>query len=223
MLLPFNPLERHLHLLMETKDYLAYIVREIHSTVVATVDGDGLPVTCAIDMMDCDEHSLYFLTAKGKSFYRRLKEREFMALTGMKGADTMSCVAVSVRGKVREIGSDKLPDLFRKNAYMNDIYPDEKSRSALTVFQLYQGSGEWFDLSKKPIERASFSFGGIGNKVEGYYIKENCIGCKLCYSKCPQKCIDVAVRPAKIKQENCLHCGNCFEICPARAVEKRNL
>lgn len=29
---------------------------------------------------------------------------------------------------------------------------------ALTVFQIYEGSGEWFDLSKKPIERASFTF-----------------------------------------------------------------
>ncbi len=40
---------------MDTKDYLSYIVNEIHSTVVATVDEDGLPVTCAIDMMDCDK------------------------------------------------------------------------------------------------------------------------------------------------------------------------
>lgn len=36
----------------------------------------------------------------------------------------------------------------------NEIYPKVESMSALTVFQLYKGSGEWFDLSKKPIERA---------------------------------------------------------------------
>lgn len=35
----------------------------------------GLPVTCAIDMMDSDGNSLYFLTAKGKSFYERLKKK----------------------------------------------------------------------------------------------------------------------------------------------------
>ena len=64
---------------METKDYLAYISKVIHRTIVATVDDDGLPVTAAIDMMDSDENSLYFLTAKGKSFYDRLKKRQFLA------------------------------------------------------------------------------------------------------------------------------------------------
>lgn len=54
---------------MDTLKYLEYIVNEIHSTVVATVDDNGLPVTCAIDMMDYDEQGLYFLTAKGKKLY----------------------------------------------------------------------------------------------------------------------------------------------------------
>ena len=45
---------------MEAKDYLAYIVNEIHTTIVATVNDEGLPVTAAIDMMDSDENSLYF-------------------------------------------------------------------------------------------------------------------------------------------------------------------
>ena len=49
---------------METKDYLAYVVKQIHTTIVATVDDEGLPVTAAIDMMDSDDDSLYFLTAK---------------------------------------------------------------------------------------------------------------------------------------------------------------
>ena len=55
-------------------DYLSFLVHEIHTAVVATVDDEGLPVTAAIDMMDCDENSLYFLTARGKSFYDRLKK-----------------------------------------------------------------------------------------------------------------------------------------------------
>ena len=42
---------------MDTKDYLAYVVRQIHTTIVATVDDDGLPVTAAIDMMDSDDDS----------------------------------------------------------------------------------------------------------------------------------------------------------------------
>jgi uncharacterized pyridoxamine 5'-phosphate oxidase family protein len=64
---------------MNTKEYLEYVVKEIHTVIVATVDDDGLPVTSAIDMMDADEGGLYFLTAKGKGFYDRLKKREFLA------------------------------------------------------------------------------------------------------------------------------------------------
>ena len=53
-------------------NYLKYLTEEIHSTVMATVDENGLPVTCAIDIMDCDENGLYFLTARSKNFYARL-------------------------------------------------------------------------------------------------------------------------------------------------------
>ena len=206
---------------METKDYLAYVVDQIHRTIVATVDDAGLPVTAAIDMMDYDDSSLFFLTARGKGFYDRLKKREFLAFTAMKGEDTMSTVAVSIRGKVRELGSTLLPRLFEKNPYMAEIYPTEESRIALTVFQIYEGTGEWFDLSKKPIERTSFTFGGAEKVEDGYFVTDKCIGCKLCYSKCPQKCIDISVKPVVIHHNNCLHCGNCYDICPARAIEKR--
>lgn len=206
---------------MQTRDYLKYIVEKIHSTVFATVDKEGWPVTCAIDIMDYDESGLYFLTAKGKNFYDRLKINEKIAFTAMKGKDTLSCVAVSVQGKVKEIGPDMLPSLFEKNPYMGKIYPDVRSRSALTVFKIYEGTGEWFDLSKLPIERTSFSFGDAQAKETGYFVTDKCIGCKLCYSKCPQKCIDITQKPVVIHQEHCLHCGNCFEICPARAIERR--
>lgn len=203
---------------METKDYLSFLVNEIHTTVVATADDDGKPVTCAIDMMDCDENSLYFLTARGKSFYHRLKKQGYLSLTGIKGGDTMTSIAVSVHGKVRELDADKSVELFDKNPYMYEIYPTKESRSAIRVFQLYEGSGEWFDLSRKPIERADFQFGGAGETKEGYFVTDKCIGCKLCYSKCPQKCIDISIKPVVINQNNCLRCGNCFEICPARAI-----
>lgn len=206
---------------MEAKDYLEYLVREIHTTVVATVDDEGLPVTSAIDMMDSDEGGLYFLTAKGKGFYDRLVKRGYLALTGMRGEDTMSCVALSIRGKVRELGAQPLPRLLEKNPYMYEIYPTEESRKALTLFQLYEGSGEWFDLSKKPIERASFTFGKAEEKPEGYFITDACIGCQSCVGVCPQQCINTDSVPLVIDQAHCLHCGNCMETCPVGAVEKR--
>ena len=54
---------------------LRYIVEQIYTVVAATTDGNGEPVTCAIDIMDYDTDGLYFLTAKGKNFYNRLKKR----------------------------------------------------------------------------------------------------------------------------------------------------
>ena len=206
---------------METKDYLNYVVHKIHRTIVATVDDEGLPVTAAIDMMDCDDNSLYFLTAKGKGFYDRLVKRQFLAFTAMKGEDTMSTVAVSIRGKVRELGYEMIPQLFDKNPYMHQIYPTEESMKALTVFQIYEGSGEWFDLSRKPIERASFTFGGADKKAEGYFITDNCIGCRSCVAVCPQDCIRQDSIPLRIEQEHCLHCGNCMTACPVGAVVRR--
>ena len=203
---------------MTAEEYLDYVVRKIHRTIVATVDDEGLPVTAAIDMMDSDENGLYFLTAKGKNFYDRLKKRGFLALTAMKGDSTMTSVAVSIRGKVKELGYERIPELFEKNPYMHEIYPTEESMKALTVFQVYEGSGEWFDLSKKPIERAGFTFGGAKEKENGFRITDPCIGCGKCVEVCPQNCILSDKVPFVIEQEHCLHCGNCMNVCPAGAV-----
>ncbi len=43
---------------METRDYLRILREEIHSTVIATVDENGRPVTRVIDIMLTDENSL---------------------------------------------------------------------------------------------------------------------------------------------------------------------
>ena len=50
---------------------------------------------------------------------------------------------------------------------------------------------------------------------------KGCIGCKLCYSVCPQKCIDITNKPVVIDQHHCLHCGRCAETCPKQVIEKR--
>lgn len=72
-------------------------------------------------------------------------------------------------------------------------------------------------------EKKSLSCGGMQPKKSdcSNFVTDKCIGCKLCYSKCPQKCIDITQKPVAISQEHCIRCGNCFEICPARAIERR--
>ncbi len=205
---------------MTTLDIFQVLQYDIHSTVFATVDEKGLPQTCVIDLMLADENGLYFLTAKGKSFYDRLTARPFVALSGMKGSDTLSTVAISVRGAVRSIGKERLAEIFEQDPYMAKIYPTEKSREALEVFQIYKGEGEYFDLSQLPPYRQSFAFGGEEVHATGYRINaEKCIGCQGCHSVCPQGCVSNTI-PRKIDQSHCIHCGNCFRICPVKAVER---
>ena len=86
-------------------DYLSYIVEHIHTTIVATVDDDGMPVTAAIDMMDSDGDSLYFLTARGKGFYDRLIKRGYLALTALISSRTPVSDAQAVRQSARRTAS----------------------------------------------------------------------------------------------------------------------
>ena len=198
-------------------EYLKMLVEEFHSTTVATLREDGHPQTRVIDMMHYDESGVYFLTARGKAFYRQLMEQKYIAVSATKDKK-----AISLRGKVKNIGSDKLNILFEKNPYMKQIYPGE-TRTALEVFVLYEAQGEFFDISDPAhIVRDDIVIGQVQQVLNGYEATNACIGCKLCYSVCPQKCIDITVKPVVIDQKHCLHCGNCKEICPKQAVRLRS-
>lgn len=200
---------------MDKKEYLQILQRDIHSTIFATIAADGHPQVRAIDIMLADENSIYFITAKGKAFYRQLIEQGFVALSGVKDG-----VSISLRGKIRKADSALLEQVFEVNPYMADIYPGD-TRSALEVFQLYEGQGEYFDLNQKPVFRESFVLGDIQPEQGGYFVTDGCIGCKMCYKVCPQKCIDITKKPVVIQQEHCLYCGRCTEVCPRQAIIRR--
>ncbi len=201
---------------MKSMDYLRILVEEIHSTTVATIGADGHPQTRIIDMMYYDEEGVYFLTAKGKAFYDQLMEQQYVAISA-----TRDKIAVSLRGKIKNIGKKNLTIMFEKNPYMKEIYPGD-TKEAIEVFQLYEAQGEYFDISNPSnIVRDTITIGTAEVVRTGYVVGNACRGCKLCYSVCPQKCIDLSAIPVVIQQNHCLHCGRCAEICPEQCIKKR--
>ncbi len=199
----------------ETKDFLKILVEDIHSTTIATIDENGRPLTRVIDMMLWDEKGVYFLTAKGKAFYQQLMEQKYVSLSSIK--DKRS---ISLRGKIENIGSEKLDEIFEKNTYMQGIYPGD-TRSALEVFRLYEATGEFFDISDPTnVTRGSIVIGETEAEKSGFYVEDGCIGCGSCLEVCPQKCIDLSDVPAVIDQNHCLHCGRCAEACPVGCIVK---
>lgn len=201
---------------MTKEKYLKMLVEDIHSSVMATIGSDGHPKTRVIDLMLWDENGIYFLTAKGKEFYQQLMEQKYVALSA-----TKEKISVSLNGKIRNIGNNKLDEIFEKNTYMKGIYPGD-TRTALEVFQIYEANGEYFDISvPEHIIRENFKIGDAAEQKGGYIVGEGCIGCGMCASVCPQNCIDLSGNVAVIEQNRCLHCGRCVEVCPEKVIGKR--
>lgn len=145
---------------MKTADFLKILVDDIHSVVLATVDQDGRPVTRVIDMMYQDGETVYFLTANTKPFYQQLRQKPFVAITGMtQGEDTMHRKSISFTGEVQYIGKEKLDLLMERNPYMYAIYPTEESRKVLEVFKFVRAEGEFYDLTVLPPQTAPIQIG----------------------------------------------------------------
>lgn len=110
---------------MTAQNYMKILVEDLHSAVVSTIGGDGHPETRTIDMMLWDDEGVYFLTAKGKNFYKQLMEQKYLALTAVKDKKS-----ISLRGRIRNIGTGKLNEIFEKNPYMKEIYPEAHPQSS---------------------------------------------------------------------------------------------
>lgn len=216
---------------METKDYLRLLRDRIHSTVMATLDAEGRPITRVIDIMLADDDSLYFLTARGKEFYDQLTAQKYIALTGLMGGEglgakeaTLHKTSVSLRGTVENIGGEKLAQCFAQNPYMAAIYPDPESRKVLEVFRIKDAVGEFFEIADGAVTRKSFALGSCAARTQDtavFMIGDGCIGCGACTAACPQQCIDGSGLPFRIDQEHCIHCGNCEQRCPSGAIVRR--
>lgn len=113
---------------MQGYQYIKMLVEEFHSTTVATLGKDGHPQTRIIDMMHYDEEGVYFLTAKGKEFYRQLMEQQYVAVSATKDKR-----AVSLRGKIKNIG--KCPDIMWEQSALAVNYVIRSVRRNALIFR----------------------------------------------------------------------------------------
>ncbi len=199
---------------MDVQNYFEKL-RDIRDTSMATTAEDGTPRVRIIDTMLVEDEKLYFLTARGKDFYHELMRTGFVAVTGL----NPDWETVRLWGKVKNIGRERLDEIFEKNPSMNGVYPGE-SREILEVFCLYEGEGEYFCLKDHPVVRHAFAFGKPFYQSKGFVITEECVQCGTCAEVCPQEAVREGC-PYEIVQENCLHCGRCFERCPVNAVIRK--
>ncbi len=184
----------------------------------ATVDKNGAPQIRCISAIHYDADSLYFFTARGKSFCDELLSDgrvQVLAYTRFKEMIRLSGKAVPAPEGEQ---ADKINTIFAEQPYLANVYPND-TRSIGIVFEIKSFTIEYFNLGVNPIFREVYTVGGDKPLLKGYRITDRCIGCGVCQQSCPQKCI-AAGKIYKIQQEHCLHCGACYENCPNGAVEK---
>ncbi len=184
----------------------------------ATVDEDGAPQVRNISAIHYEGTDIYFLTARGKSFARQLLRDGRVQISGY----TMYKETIRVSGKaepVPEAEQRKWRDvLYAEQPYLENVYPGE-TKNIDTMFMLKDYTIEYFCLSTRPITREDFTGGNAEPIRKGYYISEDCIGCRTGQTVCPQSCIE-AGSPFRIQENHCLQCGNCFENCPVEAIRR---
>ena len=104
---------------------------------------------------------------------------------------------------------------------VEEIHTTEESMKALTVFQIFEGTGEWFDLSKKPIERASFQiFEGTGEWFD--LSKKPIERASFVFGpKDTQAERDriISLNDGYLITDACIGCGSCLPVCPQSCID----
>jgi uncharacterized pyridoxamine 5'-phosphate oxidase family protein/NAD-dependent dihydropyrimidine dehydrogenase PreA subunit len=184
----------------------------------ATVDASGAPQVRNISAIHYEGMALYFLTARGKYFADELRADgrvQILAYTMYKETIRLSGRAFEVPAQEQQKWMDRI---YEEQPYLANVYPGD-TKKIDTIFCLKDYRIEYFCLSARPITRQYFVVGEAEPIRKGYFIADDCIGCGVCQTVCPQEDITEGT-PFSIDPEHCLQCGNCFENCPVGVIHR---
>ncbi len=191
------------------------MLKEMRSVVMCNVE-NNIPHSRIIDILNCDEEGIYFLSCKPKQFYKQIVESGKISVTGM----NKDYVQVRVEGEVKRIEDEVLERMFDDDPSLNDLFPERTQYNNFSLFKIHKGKGEIFDLSgrERKMKRERFAFGGDMVNPAGCKITEKCISCGACKTVCPFDAITEGV-PYSINPHFCDECGVCHSVCPVQAIE----
>jgi len=190
------------------------LLREVKSISVATVH-NGTPEVRIADVMLANEDGLFFITARGKPYYKQLKDINRIALCAM----DKNYVTVRATGNIQFCDDENVIEkIFESNPILGTLYPGDK-KDILEAFHFHRGKGEIFDLSTHPPKRDRFAFGGETVNPPGFIINDKCTACGTCLDACPVGVISEG-DIYSIDGSHCLECGRCAEECPEDAIDE---
>ncbi|QRN85885.1 4Fe-4S binding protein [Clostridia bacterium] len=191
-------------------------LRKIKSVVFST-SWKNEPFSRIIDLMLVEDESLFFVTGRGKAFYRQLKNNPVVSITGMDENYTM----IRLKGEAKLVSEKQMDTyrqkIFEENPSLKSIYSPSQ-RDILDVFYIDSGHGDLFELNNHPPTRKQFSFGLELSAPWGYEIGKACIRCGRCVPLCCTEAISSGDPIFTIDSSLCLECGKCVEVCPVDAI-----
>ncbi len=187
------------------------LVHKVRFMPTATVN-NGQPENRIIDFNLLPDGNLYFMTSKGKPFYKQLCERPEIVLN----TSVDMLYALKIRAWVKDVTDDKWvwDEFFKLNPGTVKMY--RKNPGIMVVYKLEKGEGEMFHLyAEERIRRMRFAFGGAEKLPMTYKITDKCIGC----GECQANCVENAIHQGDdgkyyIRYMDCDDCGICYTKCP---------